>query len=276
MKTIHVTALLVLLACPALADEAIEARSAIEAVYWHDRDWPADNPTPKPSFAEAIGEAALRADWHRTLKQRALLEEHWGVTIDGAALQRELERIVRTTRDPERLERLFAALDHDAERIANYLVQPILVERLLAARFERDPEIHRATRESIAPELRGELDGAGFVALAGKAVRLEWGRATTADRSDGMRLLHGDEAWDRLVDGLRSELKVDRLAVGQLSPLIEDAGAFRRFAVVEVEEDRIAIRSAHWPKTTLDRWIDRQAPASEVEGPVAPPTKKFS
>jgi N-acetylneuraminic acid mutarotase len=82
-----------------------------------------------------------------------LLHRRFNVTIDDAVLQRELERICGSTRNPEELRRIFRNLDWSPFLIKEIVVRPALVDRLASARrlmgFGAADELRAAT---TAPE----------------------------------------------------------------------------------------------------------------------------
>ena len=41
-------------------EERLEAQRAIEEVYWRHREWPAQNPAPKPPLSAVLPESTLR------------------------------------------------------------------------------------------------------------------------------------------------------------------------------------------------------------------------
>src|SRR5262245_7196435 len=67
-------------------EERIEARRAIERVYWSHRIWPAENPSPKPPLEEVLSEEALRDKALDGLRKSEALAHRWGRTIRPADL----------------------------------------------------------------------------------------------------------------------------------------------------------------------------------------------
>ncbi len=101
------------------------------------------------------------------LRTSRCLAERYGVSVDDGALSRELARMRGSSRAPERLEELFAALDHDPVRIKEGLVRPVLVDRLLRRRVSWDEEIQGAARAE-ASALAARLTPVTFEAVAGE------------------------------------------------------------------------------------------------------------
>jgi len=55
-------------------EDRVRYQRAIEDVYWRHRLWPAENVTPKPSLAQVMPDAAIRAKVETYLKESAALE----------------------------------------------------------------------------------------------------------------------------------------------------------------------------------------------------------
>ncbi|MCU0253703.1 MAG: MopE-related protein [Acidobacteria bacterium] len=111
-------------------DERVDARWAIEQVFWNHRIWPAENPGPKPSLEQLVSKLALRARVERELEAAAATERSIGRAITSEELQDEVARMIRDSRDPEMLRELFRALKDDPELIAECLARPLVVDRL--------------------------------------------------------------------------------------------------------------------------------------------------
>ena len=139
--------LLVLLVgcCPTLlpADDFASRcadRAAIERVYHQHRLG------TKPTFAETLPPATLERLVRLDLKKQTALQRTYGVAITPAQLAAEVQRINTSTRAPEMLAEIKAALGDDAEKFANAFAKPILVERLLRDKFENDAMLHLPQR----------------------------------------------------------------------------------------------------------------------------------
>lgn len=125
-------------------------RLAVERVYYNHRTG------AKPAF-EAVLPRSLAADLVRAdLRKEAVLQAVFGVTISPGMLEAEVQRINTTTRAPEMLAELKAALGNQPARFARTVARPILVERELRGRFENDERLHHAQRQA-ADALRGQL-----------------------------------------------------------------------------------------------------------------------
>ncbi|MCU0257650.1 MAG: hypothetical protein MUF56_01320 [Solirubrobacteraceae bacterium] len=140
---------------PLSIEQRLDARRAIEAVYWAHRTWPAENPRPKPPLSEILDDGALRARLAYETRREDELARACGRRIAPAMLQAELDRIARATRRPSMLAALFDALGRDARLVAECLVRPVLVERLLDAC--RAPAATPATGELASTDRDAEV-----------------------------------------------------------------------------------------------------------------------
>ena len=125
-------------------------RAAIERVYYSHRTG------TKPPFEETLPAEALRRLVETDLAKEAALKNVYGVEVTPAMLAAEVQRINTTTRAPEILAELKAALGHDTNRFARTVAKPIVVERLLRNRFENDDQLHAPQRRE-AEKVREQL-----------------------------------------------------------------------------------------------------------------------
>jgi hypothetical protein len=152
------TGLLALVPCPRAAVVAdhfaalCADRAAIERVYYGHRTG------PKPPFQEALPADQLRRLVLTDLAKEAALKKVYGVEVTPAMLAAEVQRINTTTRTPEILAELKAALGNDTNRFARTVAKPIVVERLLRNRFENDDELHAQLAAARTPQEKTALD----------------------------------------------------------------------------------------------------------------------
>ena len=125
-------------------------RAAIERVYYNHRLG------QKPPFEEALAPATLEGLVRLDLKKEAVLRKDYGVTITPALLDAEVQRINSTTRAPDMLLGIKAALGNEPARFAQAFAKPFLVERLLRERFDNDEAMHAAQRRE-AEQVRAKL-----------------------------------------------------------------------------------------------------------------------
>src|SRR5712692_5679532 len=121
-------------------EDRVRAQEAIERVYYSHQIG-----ATKP-FDEAVPRSVLQHKVRTYLKESVALERIWRTPVTAEALRRELERIVRETRMPDRLRDLFDGLRNDPILIQECLARPILVDRLARSFFTADQRIHAAAR----------------------------------------------------------------------------------------------------------------------------------
>lgn len=110
----------------------------------------------KPPFETAMPAELLGKFVREDLKKEAVLGHVYGVKITDAMVESEMKRIQSTTRAPETLAAIKAALGGDGERFAHTVARPIVVERLLRMKFENDDTIHVRQRRD-AEAVRGAM-----------------------------------------------------------------------------------------------------------------------
>lgn len=135
-------------------------RTAVERVYYMHRLG------QKPPFEKVSPRAVIERLVKDELRRQSALERVYGVSVGAADLAAEARRIDATSRAPEMLAEIKAALGNDPDRFAQTFVRPIVVERLLRDRFENDDARH-APQRRLAEAVRARLlatEGAGFSA----------------------------------------------------------------------------------------------------------------
>ena len=118
-------------------------RAAIERVYYNHRLG------EKPPFEQVLPPATLGNLVRQDLRKEAALKKSYGVEVTPAMLESEVQRINTTTRAPEMLAEIKAALGHDPARFANVFAKPLLVERLLRVNFDNDDALHASQRREM-------------------------------------------------------------------------------------------------------------------------------
>jgi hypothetical protein len=118
-------------------------RAAIERVYYNHRLG------EKPPFEQVLPPATLENLVRQDLRKETALKGAYRVEITPAMLDAEVQRINNTTRAPEILAEIKAALGNDATRFARAMAKPILVERLLRETFDNDDALHASQRHEM-------------------------------------------------------------------------------------------------------------------------------
>lgn len=145
--------ILLLLSATARADDLaalVRDRAAIERVYYNHRLG------QKPPFEHATPPTLIAHLVKEDLRKESALWKVYGVAITPALLDAEVQRIDTTTRAPEMLAEIKAALGNDPVRFAQAFAKPFLVERLLRDKFENDEALHLPQRRE-AERVREQL-----------------------------------------------------------------------------------------------------------------------
>jgi hypothetical protein len=131
---------------PSLVDD----RTAIELVYYNHRLG------TKPPFRDILKASQIEKMVALDSKKEIVLKGVYGVAITAAMIDAEVQRIDASTRAPEVLAELKAAVGNDPGRFARSVVRPIVVERMLRARYENDDKLHAGERVKVE-DLRKRL-----------------------------------------------------------------------------------------------------------------------
>jgi hypothetical protein len=158
--------LLLIASLSAMAGERealLSDRAAIERVYLNHRLG------EKPPFEQALPPATLEKMVWQDLRKEVVLKEAYGVELTPLMLEAEVERINTTTRAPDVLAELKAALGNDLARFARAMARPIVVERLLREKFDNDDALHAPQRRQVEQTrndlLAAKKNGAGYEKL---------------------------------------------------------------------------------------------------------------
>lgn len=128
----------------------IADRTAVERVYHGHRTG------EKAAFDQAVPPSLIRDLVEQELRKEEVLKKVYSVEITALMVEDEVQRIRTTTRAPEVLEEISAALGHDPARFARCVARPIVVERLLQSRFQEDAAVHGKQRRRM-DEIRARL-----------------------------------------------------------------------------------------------------------------------
>jgi hypothetical protein len=144
----------------------VRDRAAIERVYYNHRLG------QKPPFEQATSPALIERLVKEDLRKEAVLRKVYGVNITPALLDAEVQRINTTTRAPEMLAEIKAALGNDPAKFAQAFAKPLLVERLLRDKFDNDEALHAAQRQQIEA-VRSRLLESGAAKSEGRNPKAE-------------------------------------------------------------------------------------------------------
>ncbi|MFN7974023.1 MAG: putative Ig domain-containing protein [Acidobacteriota bacterium] len=236
---------------PLTRAERIRAQETIERVYDAHRTWPAENPMPRPSFESRVPPALLEAKVDDYLRKSDALDAYWHRPITSGALQAEIDRMARDSKDPVMLAELVDALGRDPVLVAECLARPILAERLLHTSFAYDRRFH-VEAWSSAERARRELTWENFESYPrGQAERRVYevgtDEAPDAALSDAPRRIAVSE------DGLR-RLREELGAPGGVARLREREDRIEVALVTEASDERIEVLCRTFAKQSQSAW----------------------
>jgi N-acetylneuraminic acid mutarotase len=130
-------------------EDRVKAQEAIERVYYAHQVG-----ATKP-FEEAVPRSVIERKVTTYLNESSALGTTWKTQVTAEMLRREVDRIARVTRLPDRLNELYAALHHDPDLIAECVARPAIVERLLG-NFATGGFGQPVTRLAPAPACTGD------------------------------------------------------------------------------------------------------------------------
>ena len=180
-------------------EERVAAQRAIEQVYWSHRIWPQNNPGSKPPFSAVLSETDLRAKVATYLQESDALDRIWRRPISAADLQSELDRMASSTRAPDMLHELFAALGNDAPLIAETLARQSLADRLVRGLYAHDERFHDDVQRRAELALASCSNVACMSTMGGRFVWQKqpfdaWWRSARRELGTGIEVPRGEHA----------------------------------------------------------------------------------
>ena len=258
-------------------------RGAVERVYYNHRTG------TKQPFEQALPRATLERFVRDDLKKEAILARIYGVSITDEMVATEARRINSTTRTPEMLAEIKAALGNDAGRFARTMARPLLVERLLREKFENDDALHAAQRQEceaahnalLAARANGESTTQLVVRLkeshSNAVTETTWQLArrpieTNAPAADELAIKKpsGSNAKPRSSPGSESErksyfeelplplqqvLRAQLRQTGDISAVIEGTTGFILYLAKERTPATLTTVTLFIPKRSYDEWL---------------------
>jgi hypothetical protein len=263
-------------------------REAIERIYYNHRLG------QKPPFEQTLPPATLESLVRLDLRKEALLKKNYGVEITPAMLDAEVQRINTTTRAPEVLAEIKAALDNDSQRFANVFARPIVVERLLREKFDNDDALHapqrklvEVTRSELLSSKTNGADAGRLLALlkqkyTNAVVETTWQLTphppeTNAPATDEIEIKKrfGPDAqvistppagnpketryyFEDLPAGLQNVLRVQLRRPGDVSAVIEMPGGFLLCVAKERTDASLSAAVLSLPKRSYEEWLQTE------------------
>jgi hypothetical protein len=274
-------------ALPAICSD----REAIERVYYSHRVG------EKPPFEQTLPPAALENLVCQDLRKETVLRRAYGVELTHAMLDAEVRRIHTTTRAPEMLAEIKAALRNDPERFANVFAKPILVERLLREKFENDDRLHAPQRcqadQTRAKLLAAKTNGASceeLLALLKHShsnavaettwqltarpaetnasavddfeIKKRFGPNAQVLSSPGAARKDRKSYFEELPEELQKVLCAQLRQAGDLSAVIETPRGFLLYIAKQKTDTVLTVATLSLPKRNYEQWLAEQTTQS--------------
>ena len=237
----------------ATLEEQIANRAAIERVYHSHRTGSLE------TFEQALPVADLRRLVERDVARENFLRSHYGVEISATQIAAEISRITTTTRAPETLAEIKAALGGDTARFADAFVKPILVDRELRARFANDDALHASLRRvgetARTKLLQARAAGATAAELVGQLTRGHTNSVTLTTWRLKDTATNVAKAFADLPPQLHEVLAAQLRSPGDVSALIETPENFLLFVVQKKTEAALTAACLVLPKPNYDDWL---------------------
>ena len=244
-------------------NKRIECQKIIDAIYWNNRIWPAENVKPKPSFESRISDSAIITEVENIAKKSNALEYYWQKPVTAKQLQEEIDRIARNSKQPHVLEEVWSALDNDPHLIAECFARPILVDRIIRSTYAFDKKIHRTVRETASEDMKKYSTIAGMKMMQGKYSEVELVKVSDRKQAEmhyentSNKIFIDEEEWEAEVSKIAEYLNskgIEDLPVGILSELRENENQFYTIAILHKSSARIRFAIVRWEKTGFQSW----------------------
>jgi hypothetical protein len=242
----------------AMVDQLIADRTAIERVYYQHRTG------ATAPFEIAVPAETLRRLVEKNLAREQTLRSRYGEEISAAQIAAEVTRINNTTRAPQTLAEIKAALGNDEARFGQSFAKPIVVDRELRRHFENDDSMHAAVRHECELArtnlLAAKHNGAPPGALAEQllhshpeaARKLTWVLTPAAEGQKNVAY------FDKLPAELRRVLGAQLRNPGDVSAVIETPNSFLLFILETKSEKSLTVAALSLPKLDCDSWLASQ------------------
>jgi hypothetical protein len=254
--------------------ERVAYQRAIEDVYWRHRIWPKERPDRKPSLDAMTSKAQLEKKVEDYLRNSQALEDYWQRPITAEQLQAEMDRMAKSTKQPEVLRELFEALGNDPFVIAECLGRPALADRLLRSWYAHDNRIHGQLKQRAEADLQTHPAVGEMKQFSGNYSEIELVKSATgkAEANSGTRRSVNSHEWDEIVRKLAAMFgehpvrervsrakgaSITQIKTGIVSSVQEDEERYYAMAVMERTEDHLKLVTISWPKKPLEVWLSK-------------------
>jgi N-acetylneuraminic acid mutarotase len=216
-------------------DNRIFYQEKIERIYWQERIWP-DKNTSKPSFENLISREIVQKKVEDYLRKAKAIEVYWHKPIQESQIQAEMDRMVRNTKNPKMLQKIFDALNNDPDVIAQCLALPSLANRLIRNRYSSDAVFHADEKSKASQDASLITNAETMQSTSGKYYELNF------------------SSNDDLTEFNEINSQYSKLKLRQVSKIQEDSERFYVFAVLERSEKTLKVAIVEWKKESFDSW----------------------
>ena len=251
-------------------ENLVSCKMAIKELQWSYNIWPKVNKTEKPSFTEVVNKNHIYRSVINNLKKQTVLANEFGIKLSKDMLQGEIDRMARDTKDPGRLQELYASLDNNPTSITECVARPNLVNRLLQDQYKNNQYLHKdldrqARSELLRYQQTNTLDSTNAeVYIIDYIVEDEANRAFEATANNDPATI--------ALDPQGFAEKLDRLSALQSRPVqLQDLdSAFVYQEIIEESASNLKVRTLVWQKASLGSWLATQdssiqtSPASQL------------
>jgi N-acetylneuraminic acid mutarotase len=239
-------------------EERVNAQAAIERVYYAHQIG-----ATKP-FEEAVPMAVLENKVRKYLEQTIALQTYWKTAVTDEMLQRELERMARGTRMPERLQEIYAAVGNDTFLMKECVARATLVDRLTNNFYAFDPRYQAAPRARI-DLLRGQIQSGALSPNADHPNR------TVSERpvSPETEVTPGPSIDSSTPAAKLEDKSLKRSVPGQPSAIVESRDGFAFDVVLSESPTTANIATYVVPKITWSVWWSSVHAALRSESVIA-------
>lgn len=236
-------------------DQRVACQTVIEDIRWSHRIWPSENNSTKPQRSEILNDQQIRVKVEDGLRMEAALDGIYGIEINDAMLQAELNRMTGSTKAPVRLQELFDALGNDPVTITECLARPTLVRKQLYDRYAEDDNQHVGLRLQVEAALAASDDPAALAASGGRErlvnlVRMDGdGETVVTDAGED----RAGKYFQRLeLESAEFDREAERFLAGPA--LRETATSFLYEKLLNQTDDLLEIQSFIWDKQNFNQW----------------------
>ncbi len=234
-------------------ENLVSCQIALSEYKWSKTLWPKENKNPKPAFSDVIDLDSIIKRVELNIKKQKLLKNRFNQNVSTQLLQSDLNRMVNNTKDPNRLQEIFALLGHDPHSVALCVSRPHLVDSIFAKKYYWDGEIHNKTKEIAHKELAKYFAGDELAESDSHISSITY----QLESFDEPQRQSSRE--NRYVIELSEKDYQEKLQQAQTKHLIEKDNFFVYNDLIEQNDGSFTVRSLTWHKVPEGQWLQKQS-----------------